>query len=214
MLRLEGVRLGARVLTDIAGHGPALPARAPALRCLVLCGGMDDLVWLGPLAGVTRLGSLPITACSWRKRHHVRVLVDSFHQAKVRGLQLRPAQASVPCSQKAPESLAALRNVGDEVLRARLAYPSNHLLVFLLPLRPGTCAPSTTPSLRVRHAAQPRPLTLSEMPHITAFDERVRYSAHELLALRPVAGANTGCGSRLAGLPRSVLRNDAVRQAL
>ena len=214
MLRLEGVRLNAHALTDLTGHGPALPARAPALRCLVLCGGMNDLVLLGLLAGVTRLDCLPAHACSWRERHHMRVLVDSVNLAQVRDLQLGSAQACVSCSQKAPESVAALRDVGDGVLRVRLAYPSKHLLVFLLPLSPGTFPPSTTPSLRERCAAQPRPPTLSGMPHVTAFDERARYSAQELCALRTVAGADTGYGSRLAGLPRSVLRSEGVRQAL
>ena len=211
-LCLVGVRLHPCALAALSGHGvdynsPSL-ARASTLQRLVMCGGLDKLAGLGPVAGVTRLSSLPWDACTCMERYRKRPLV---HPCAKEGL--KSAQEPVPCNQDGP--VAACDVLDDAVLRVRLAASSGEdalgLLVYLLPASLGTSLPSAVPSSRHKlpSAAQRRRPTLSDMPHLAAFDERVRYSARELLALRTTAGSR----SRLAALPRDVLRDDAVMRA-
>ena len=193
-LRLVGVHLGARAITSLAGLCPVTSPRAPALQCLVLCGGADELAMLGPLArrhtsdqparGGVHLDGAPSQATHLRAR---------CSAVRTRAYASQPTpRSTVRCS---PAGVRLEASSGQGALG---------LLVFLLPHSPGGHAPPVSQPSR-----QSRRPTLSDLPHLAAYDERVRYTACELLALRHAAGLGPSRGSRPFFLPRGLLRDGA-----
>lgn len=195
--------------------GP-LAAAAPALRSLVLTGGA------GAAAGAARRTSLPAEACGWLEREqwhaHCRALgasaailrpgtrVGSFavrlglggprgptlagedtdgHDPG--GLTLYLVDGACPCAQP----LRTLPGVAD----------SGNAHIDATTMRG---APIRSPP---REPRPRQPAALADLPHLAAFDERLRYSAAELLALRGAAapGARPGC---LAALPAVLLAGE------
>ena len=204
--------------------GP-LAAAAPALRALVLTGGAAALSGLGlgraggagvRAAAAVRRAGLPPQACGWLEREqwraHCRALgpsaamlppgtrIGSFAVRLGPGGAPGPAPAgedagqdsggvtlylvdgACPCVQPL-RTLPGVADSGDEHFDATTMRNNSHL---------GYREPRPRP-----------PAALADLPHLAAFDERARYSAPELRALRGVAVPSWP--GRLAALPAELL---------
>ena len=210
--------------------GPQVPGplatAAPALRVLVLTGGAGALAGLGLEAGALRLASLPAEACGWLERQQLPA----------------PRQASgAPAAAQRPDDCMGsfrVHMVPGAPLDSTPEEPDpdgpdpGGLTLYLVDA-PCPCARprSTLPGFASagnefdsegaspdwvhpkRRAPRPRlPVALADLPHLARFDERLRYSAPELLALRPVSALGTRPG-RLAALPSELLAEGGVSSA-
>ena len=206
--------------------GP-MAAAAPALRALVLTGGAAALAGLGigraggagvTAAGGPRRADLPPQACGWLEREqwraHGRALGPSaamlppgtrIGSFAVRlgpggsggstsagedtdghdpgGLTLYLVDGACPCVQPL-RTLPGVAESGDRHFDATTMRPP----VFYAPREPVPCQPAA----------------LCDLPHLAVFDERLRYSAAELLALRGATAPGARLG-RLAALPSELL---------
>lgn len=205
--------------------GP-LAAAAPALRVLVLTGGADAQAGLGlgraggagiRAGGAVPRADLPAQACGWLEceewRAHCRALGASAAMPRPGtrigsfAVRLYPGGAPVP----APAGEDAGQDPGGLTL-----YLVDGACPCVQPLRtvPGVAESGDmhfdATTMRPNIHFQPRepvprpPAALSDLPHLAAFDERLRYSAPELLALRGAAAPGAR-PARLAALPAELL---------
>ena len=203
-----------------------LAPAVPTLRTLVLGAGLDALPSsLGRVAGATRLdcslpspeapssqlgcpthpetsGSWPSCSSSPLGAHSMRLGCSSMPEAASGELS--------GCGSSRPEACGIYK---VQVLPAGQAHPGLTVITGV----PCACAPRRAPVPRRPPRPAQRHVSLSELPHLRAFDERWRYSAAELLALRREAGGKgpggagaSGRSASMAGLPDALMRTGGM----
>ena len=214
------MRLDALAVAELA---PAVPT----LRTLVLGAGLDALPSsLGRVAGVTRLDSSfpspearssqlgcpfhPGASGSWLSCSSSPLGAHSMRL----GCSSMPEAASGELHGYGSSRPQACGTYNLQVLPAGQAHPG----LTVITGAPCACAPRRAPAPRRPPRPAQRHVSLSELPHLRAFDERWRYSAAELLALRWEAGGGNGPGCAgasgrgvsMAGLPDALMRTGGM----